>query len=225
MNKYTCSICGFVYNEELGLPEQGINPGTKWEDIKDNFVCPICGAPHEVFEGNEVTNESSTTVKQESTIDITHNDEQLNYIELSIMCSNFAKGCEKQYMFEEQEEFKKLANYFKVNATNEEEANMDILRTLVDNDLKVNYVNATNNATNNKDRGALRALTWSQKVTMILNTLLNRYDKENDKMLENTNVYVCTICGYIHIGENAPELCPICKVKSSKFEKVVIDNE
>ena len=50
MDKYVCTICGFEYDEETGLPEEGIAPGTKWEDIPDDFVCPACGAPKDVFE-------------------------------------------------------------------------------------------------------------------------------------------------------------------------------
>jgi rubredoxin len=47
--KYTCNICGYVYDETDGDPENGINPGTKWEDIPDDFVCPLCGAGKEEF--------------------------------------------------------------------------------------------------------------------------------------------------------------------------------
>lgn len=50
MKKYQCSVCGYIYDEEKGLPEQGIAPGTKWEDIPDDFVCPECGVGKEMFE-------------------------------------------------------------------------------------------------------------------------------------------------------------------------------
>lgn len=43
MNKYQCVICGFIYDEAAGLPEEGIAPGTKWEDIPANWECPECG--------------------------------------------------------------------------------------------------------------------------------------------------------------------------------------
>ena len=42
MKKYVCDLCGWVYDEELGDPEQGIAPGTKFEDLPDDFVCPLC---------------------------------------------------------------------------------------------------------------------------------------------------------------------------------------
>ena len=40
--KYVCDVCSWVYDEELGDPEHGIAPGTKFEDLPDDFVCPLC---------------------------------------------------------------------------------------------------------------------------------------------------------------------------------------
>ena len=40
--KYVCDVCGWEYDEELGCPEKGIAPGTKWEDVHDDFECPLC---------------------------------------------------------------------------------------------------------------------------------------------------------------------------------------
>jgi len=42
--KHNCLLCDYVYDEEKGDPEHGIAPGTKWEDIPDDFLCPDCGA-------------------------------------------------------------------------------------------------------------------------------------------------------------------------------------
>ena len=47
--KYVCQICGYVYDEEEGAPEAGIEPGTKFEDLPDDFVCPVCGVGKENF--------------------------------------------------------------------------------------------------------------------------------------------------------------------------------
>lgn len=41
--KWECVICGFIYDEEQGLPDQGIEPGTRWEDVPEDFECPDCG--------------------------------------------------------------------------------------------------------------------------------------------------------------------------------------
>jgi len=48
--QYMCTICGWIYDEEQGLPEAGIPPGTPWEDVPDDFLCPECGEPKSAFE-------------------------------------------------------------------------------------------------------------------------------------------------------------------------------
>jgi rubredoxin len=50
MKKYQCTICGYIYDEEKGCPDQGIAPGTKWDDVPDDFVCPECGVGKDMFE-------------------------------------------------------------------------------------------------------------------------------------------------------------------------------
>ena len=50
MKEYVCDLCGFVYDEAAGIPEDGIAPGTKWEDLPEDWVCPKCGAEKEFFD-------------------------------------------------------------------------------------------------------------------------------------------------------------------------------
>jgi len=50
MAKYVCTVCGFVYDEAEGYPDAGIAAGTKWEDLPDDFTCPICGVGKDMFE-------------------------------------------------------------------------------------------------------------------------------------------------------------------------------
>lgn len=47
---WVCLVCGWVYDEETGVPDEGIPPGTRWEDVPMNWVCPECGARKEDFE-------------------------------------------------------------------------------------------------------------------------------------------------------------------------------
>ena len=47
--KYVCEVCGYVYDEELGDEENGIEKGTKWEDLPDDFECPLCGVGKDQF--------------------------------------------------------------------------------------------------------------------------------------------------------------------------------
>ena len=49
MAKYVCSVCGYEYDEAAGDQDNGIAPGTKWEDIPDDFTCPICGVGKDQF--------------------------------------------------------------------------------------------------------------------------------------------------------------------------------
>ena len=50
MKIYTCTVCGWVYDESAGDPDNGIAPGTKWEDLPEDFVCPLCGVGKDQFE-------------------------------------------------------------------------------------------------------------------------------------------------------------------------------
>ena len=52
--EYMCVVCGFIYNEVAGLPEEGFAPGTRWADIPDSWLCPECGASKDDFEMVEV---------------------------------------------------------------------------------------------------------------------------------------------------------------------------
>lgn len=52
--KFRCRYCAFLYDEELGLPEDGIAPGTRWEDIPEDFYCPQCGAGKEDYDMEEI---------------------------------------------------------------------------------------------------------------------------------------------------------------------------
>ena len=49
MKKYVCTACGYIYDPAKGDPENGINPGTPFEDLPDEWVCPVCGAPKSMF--------------------------------------------------------------------------------------------------------------------------------------------------------------------------------
>ena len=50
MRQFVCKVCGYIYDESAGIPEKGIAPGTNWEDISEDFVCPLCLASKSLFE-------------------------------------------------------------------------------------------------------------------------------------------------------------------------------
>ena len=50
MKKYICTVCDYIYDPEMGDPDSGIEPGTAFEDIPDDWVCPLCGGGKDDFE-------------------------------------------------------------------------------------------------------------------------------------------------------------------------------
>ena len=50
MNKYRCTVCGYVYDPVIGDPDNGIEPGTQFDDLQDSWVCPECGVGKDSFE-------------------------------------------------------------------------------------------------------------------------------------------------------------------------------
>ena len=207
--RYICSICGYVYDEAGNVP---------WAELPEDWKCPLCGAAKSDF-----VPEATTSPETAETAPVTSEEAAitpLNAIETSVLCSNLAKGCEKQYQPEQAAAFRKLAAWFVPQAKTDLDSSFAELLEKVNADLETGYPSAKTAAGAEGDRGALRSLTWSEKVTRILKSILARYAREGDAMLENTGVYVCTICGFVYIGNDLPEVCPICKVPNRKFEKI-----
>jgi rubredoxin len=50
MKTWTCTVCGYTYDPELGDPDNGVAPGTPFENLPEDWVCPVCGAGKDVFE-------------------------------------------------------------------------------------------------------------------------------------------------------------------------------
>lgn len=225
MKKFICNVCGYIYDEAAGIPDRGIAPGTRWEELPSDWVCPLCGAPKSAFrekrEEEPKTDTPETVVKTDDE-DGDRADElrELSFGELSAICSNLAKGCEKQYLAEEMELFLKLAGYFRAKAAPADTENTGELLEMVSKDLETEYPNAEAAAGESGDRGAKRALVWSGKVTRMLESLLERFGKEQGAFLEHTKVFVCDICGFIYIGDEAPAICPVCKVPSLKIMEI-----
>lgn len=61
MQKYVCDVCGYVYDPEVGDPDSGVSPGTAFEDIPDDWVCPLCGVGKEDFSPED----QKITIKKE----------------------------------------------------------------------------------------------------------------------------------------------------------------
>lgn len=58
MKKWRCVVCNFVYDEALGIPDEGIPPGTRWQDVPDSWTCRDCNAPRSDFRMVEIDEQS-----------------------------------------------------------------------------------------------------------------------------------------------------------------------
>ena len=202
MKEYVCTVCGYVHKGEL----------------PKDFRCPVCGAGAGAF--REVVKAGAVKPTRVVKKPARETESELSAIEMSIICSNLARGCEKQYMFDAMEKFNELAEFFRKAAKPVKGVkNAEALAAVIGKDIDEGYPYANAEAKSAGDRGAMRSLVWSEKVTRMLASLLARYAKEGDKMLENTGVYVCSVCGFVYVGDSAPALCPVCKVPAWKFEK------
>ena len=208
--KYRCRVCGYIYDEE--------KEGVPFSELPDDWVCPVCGEGKEGFElmdeGDSPASVSAPTVASWEEDGL----RELSAGELSALCSNLARGCEKQQLAEEQALFRQISDWFKASAVKEEHDGVRTLIDMVNADLDA-YEAAKSLSAELSDRGALRVLTWSEKATMIMRSVLDRY-MDDPHFLEHTNVYVCDICGFIYIGDDPPEVCPVCKVPGFMILKV-----
>lgn len=206
--KYVCQICGYVYDDA--------KEKVPFAELPDDWKCPLCGAAKSDFKP-EANGDEKKVVTAIETMEA--DLEKLSAGQLAALCSNLARGCEKQYKQEEADLFKQLADYFTAVVPAVNDASVEKLAKELQTDAD-NYaaVRATSDA--NADRGAARVCVWGEKVTRMLSSLVNRYLNEGEAMLKDTNIWVCTTCGFVYIGDTPPELCPVCKVPDWKFEKI-----
>ena len=209
--KYVCSICGYVYDEaEQGVP---------FEQLPADWKCPWCGAAKSDFVPQEEKKAEEPATAVTSDAKGTHELQKLSAGQLAALCSNLARGCEKQYKAEESRLFTELADYFTSVTPAVEDATVESVAQALKEEIDA-YPTLKATAEAARDRGAQRVCVWGEKVTRMLSSLVNRYLKEGEKMLEGSQVWLCTVCGFVYVGEKAPELCPVCKVPAWKFEKI-----
>ena len=200
--RYVCSICGYVYDEAQNPP---------WNTLSDDWKCPLCGAAKGAFRPEGTQRAAAPAPVPALPTDL----RPLTAMELSAVCSNLARGCEKQYKADQAAAFMRLADWLRGRAEPIANTTFDALLDKIEQDLSGGYPAANAVSSRTGDRGALRSLVWSEKVTRMLQSLLTRYTREGETMLKDTGVWVCTICGFIYVGDVPPELCPVVMVKNS----------
>lgn len=239
--RYVCSICGYIYDEEV--------EGTPFSELPDTWTCPLCGAAKSAFEPERAAADASaeTTASnahaaaaETSSTDtppapevaaatsagesLDHDLTELPAGVLAAICSNLARGCEKQYLTEESALFGELATYFTARAAVEPDASddqaIDQIADHFQRDLDAGYPALRAAAEGAADRGTLRICTWGEKVTRTLASLAERYRREGPAMLDGARIWVCSVCGFTFVGERPPALCPVCKVPDWKFDEI-----
>lgn len=209
--RYVCSICGYVYDEA--------KQGKPFAALPETWTCPLCGAAKSAF-APEAAAKSAAPAPTVAPPAPAHGDMQkLSPGALSILCSNLARGCEKQYKEEEAALFREIAAWFAAAAPAAQETGVDALASRIGEDLAA-YPALNAAAVQAGDRGTQRICVWGEKVTAILKTLVERYRREGEAMLRDTDIWVCSVCGFAYVGKEPPRLCPVCKVPAWKFEKI-----
>ncbi len=208
--RYICKICGYVYDEA--------KEKTPFDSLPETWKCPLCGAAKSDFEPEQ--EKSSAAQKPKQIAPVEHAElKELSVGQLSALCSNLSRGCEKQYKAEEAALFGELAEYFAAVTPPVADASVEHIAALLAEDID-HYSSVRATADEAADRGAARVCVWGEKVTRMLSSLVGRYLKEGEAMLSDTSIWVCTVCGFVYVGDDAPETCPVCKVPAWKFEKI-----
>ena len=238
MKKYRCTICGYIYDEEVEK--------IKFEDLPEDWKCPLCGAPKNLFE--EIIEENQKEIDNKNKINEKTNEEvfeeykeltneevfeeykeltneevfeeykELTNEEMAYICSNLAKSCEKQYKEKEQKLYETLFKYYE-NKIVPKEIEINELCNLYKEEIGL-YDEIKETAKKNNDSGTLRAITWSSKVSAIIRNIITEYQEKGIEYIKENKIWVCTICGFIYIGSNPPTYCPVCKVPNIKIVEV-----
>ncbi len=206
--RYVCQICGYIYDDAREIIPFGELPAT--------WSCPLCRAAKSNFRpenANPTAARPAAPPKAEADL------KKLSAGQLAALCSNLARGCEKQYKETEANLFRELAEYFTSVTPAVDDPSLEALSELLWQDIE-HYPGVRAATDQAFDRGAARICVWGEKVTRMLSSLTDRYLHEGEAMLADTDIWICTICGFVYIGENPPQLCPVCKVPAWKFEQI-----
>ena len=226
---WKCPLCGAAKSDfkPEAIPEA--KPAAKMEPASKSAIINPDSHPVKMEPASQPTKAApapaSTKAAPPPTAQIdtpAHKDSDLKKLspgQLSALCSNLARGCEKQYKPEEAGLFRELADYFASVTPAINDASVENIAALLWSDID-NYSGLRAASDEASDRGAARVCVWGERVTRMLSSLVIRYLNEGEALLADTNVWVCTVCGFVYIGDEAPELCPVCKVPAWKFEKI-----
>ncbi len=152
-------------------------------------------------------------------------------LEYSAVFSNLAKACEKEFRTREAELCWKISGYFEGELSVQPSADGDVSTepgpmSLVEfasrcaDDESKHFDTIKDAAERAGDRGALRMAVWGSKVNTIQKSIAERAAKQGEALLQDKSIFVCEACGFIFIGLEAPEVCPVCKAPGFRFSKI-----
>jgi rubrerythrin len=148
---------------------------------------------------------------------------------LSVIFSNYAQACTKIMQPELSTLFTLLHRSLEIQAAadraqemegEKSEQLLEDFQDILQAD-RSRYEEGEREALESGDRGALRNFTWGKKVTAIQSALIKRFHKSGGGLLkENERLFVCQACGFVGIGVEAPDSCPVCKAPQSRFASI-----
>ncbi|MCI5196790.1 MAG: hypothetical protein D3919_11320 [Candidatus Electrothrix sp. AW5] len=200
--EYKCGICSYQ-----------LEAGKRPEDLDEDWTCPVCHAKKEAL----VKVVAQPEVKVVLDPDLPKN---LSSGQLSALFGNLAKGCDKQNRTDEQVLLQILADYYKGILTTCSGKGYNELESLLAENMDEDFHAAMTEAKTFGDRGALRALTWGERTSHMISSLLKNKAESLDKIRQGQSVYVCQICGYVVVHDKVLERCPVCGAPNHKIEAV-----
>jgi rubrerythrin len=149
---------------------------------------------------------------------------------LSLAFGNLAEAARRQQRPNQAKLLSALSLSFQIQAMNDDKAEaqaadrnkwLAALQEQAKKQLAHGFKPGIQSATDLGERGVLRALLWGQKVSMIQNSLIGRFLRQGNELLEgDKQMYVCEACGFVILKDGGPDICPICKAPSHRFVAV-----
>ena len=206
--RYVCSICGYIYDESK---EKEL-----FSHLPDSWQCPLCGASKAFFEPEKT---EMPVVEKTIRTEMKNTSNGLTSGQLASLFSNLARGFEKQYKEKEAKLSLEIAAYFTSIKPVRSSVSIEELSVMLQKDI-ANYPAVRAIADDQDDRGAARVCVWGEKVTRMLSSLVDQYRQQGERMTADKNIWICSVCGFVYVGDLPPALCPVCKVPEWKFEKI-----
>ena len=137
---------------------------------------------------------------------------------LSAVFSNLSKAAEKQRLPDASALFSQLADHYRQDGDGGRD--LGYLAEQFAGDIGAEYPELRKAAAEAAHRGVLRAVTWGEKVTKTQKALVDRYASKGEELLAGADLFICEACGFIFLGTEPPEICPVCKAPALRFSLV-----